>query len=1044
MTVRNSDTNSIYSGKKALGFKGIKNSKARHNGVVIQPSGKQSNVGNNIPDKGNALLASQAAMSVLYIKQNNLIVSGSGDTQAEPQKQHLKTKTNVNVPKTRKKTQEIYTKKNPELKNTKVEELYKKYALPSASKYKKPIKSVNNNKETLSKSSLKQKTLPAAGLQHQAAAASFVKEKQRAESQHLENLNNSTAKTTKVSNNKQLQPKISNNTKKDLHLSSLAAYEALSKFKNSDLILSDENEGSSISNVYENLNTGFNKDLKALNNNDNITEAIYEDKLQLISAKEKEKALEINRLTDLIASRQLKNHEMENFEMLIKKDTIVGEEGSLKYQDKKFTETVPESEVSSKEPEINLKRNSLQNLKRRPPPLSQTDSDAFNGLPVLQTNFEYKEKSSSKNEFNDQQSSKSLKDVEELQSDNDSLQPTPVYLKHDFKNLRDTTPNDITVTFENKTPKNISSSDKSSLSGPSFTKTPVTRTKRSHTISTLIKDILTSSNTNSSTNASPSRSLSELTKLSSRGKDSNDVEVSSPNILRRTIRSLSMSVSTSGNDKSKSSQQEPINDINADTKFSSVTIKQGQEKMNNIRPVYSVLQSNVLPSYYHQKTNLNNNNSTNEPVTTLRTTLRDDSNITKSSKFKKNNPKYDLNDLDSDKLNYHFFEKMKSRFIGVNPDTKNKRNRTEHDGHIRSNLDYNKNEPNSLLPYESHSSEEKNDRDVIEPSFESNLELSDEKPTNNSHKADLFLKIPAKLAYKTMKKHADNWEFNKAKSLKKVLHQEDKKQSFNEEVSILSHENSSVSVIDNPPQNDSNYIIGLHSRAKRIKKFDENKPWKSHVDLGYITSEEKKRYEGIWVSNKNRFLEMVSSKHLITPAQSHSEEKISIIEKNLRNKSSTNSSPSIYQNGFARSNSSLPEKTNSDLTQFELPLVSVFNEDTDLMVNFVVYEIYTRSNLPARILSQIYSMIDLRKDGSLSKKSFIVGMWLIDQCLYGKKLPDLVPDLVWDSVEKMVIGVDVSHKSLQRNKKRNARREIKELKKHEKNVKENIKREQQV
>ncbi|OBA25970.1 hypothetical protein HANVADRAFT_12539, partial [Hanseniaspora valbyensis NRRL Y-1626] len=165
----------------------------------------------------------------------------------------------------------------------------------------------------------------------------------------------------------------------------------------------------------------------------------------------------------------------------------------------------------------------------------------------------------------------------------------------------------------------------------------------------------------------------------------------------------------------------------------------------------------------------------------------------------------------------------------------------------------------------------------------------------------------------------------------------------------------------------------------KSKKFDENKPWKSHVDLGYITSEEKKRYEGIWVSNKNRFLEML-------PQQNHHLKK-------------------IYK-----------------------------EEEEDFMVNFVVYEIYNRSNLPPRILCQIYYMIDLKHDGTITKNSFIVGMWLIDQCLYGKKLPAVIPDLVWDSVEKMVIGVDVSHKSIQKNKKRNARREIKELKRHEKIV----------
>lgn len=118
--------------------------------------------------------------------------------------------------------------------------------------------------------------------------------------------------------------------------------------------------------------------------------------------------------------------------------------------------------------------------------------------------------------------------------------------------------------------------------------------------------------------------------------------------------------------------------------------------------------------------------------------------------------------------------------------------------------------------------------------------------------------------------------------------------------------------------------------------------------------------------------------------------------------------------------------------------------EEDLMVNFVAYEIYNRSNLPPKVLKKIYDLIDVRQDGALNKQSFIVGMWLIDQCLYGKKLPDKVPDLVWTSVDKMVIGVDISHKSLLRNKKKIARQEIKDLKKHEKVVKEINKKEQQI
>ncbi|GMF70970.1 unnamed protein product [[Candida] boidinii] len=36
---------------------------------------------------------------------------------------------------------------------------------------------------------------------------------------------------------------------------------------------------------------------------------------------------------------------------------------------------------------------------------------------------------------------------------------------------------------------------------------------------------------------------------------------------------------------------------------------------------------------------------------------------------------------------------------------------------------------------------------------------------------------------------------------------------------------------------------------------------------------------------------------------------------------------------------------------------------------------------------------------TLSKEEFVVGMWLVDQCLYGKKLPKFISSDVWESVE---------------------------------------------
>lgn len=48
---------------------------------------------------------------------------------------------------------------------------------------------------------------------------------------------------------------------------------------------------------------------------------------------------------------------------------------------------------------------------------------------------------------------------------------------------------------------------------------------------------------------------------------------------------------------------------------------------------------------------------------------------------------------------------------------------------------------------------------------------------------------------------------------------------------------------------------GHHSSHN--KDFNEDKPWKSHIDIGFVTQAERKRYEGMWVTNRNCYLELL-------------------------------------------------------------------------------------------------------------------------------------------------------------------------------------------
>ncbi|EJS42929.1 irs4p [Saccharomyces arboricola H-6] len=166
----------------------------------------------------------------------------------------------------------------------------------------------------------------------------------------------------------------------------------------------------------------------------------------------------------------------------------------------------------------------------------------------------------------------------------------------------------------------------------------------------------------------------------------------------------------------------------------------------------------------------------------------------------------------------------------------------------------------------------------------------------------------------------------------------------------------------------------------RNRKFNEDKPWKSHTDITFVTENERKRYESMWVSNRHRHLNLLSW----WPSMTH--ESIAI--------------------------DTLPED--------------------GLILNVIVRDIWKRSNLPNSLLTEIYAKVDSRKDGTLDRKSFIVGMWLVDQCLYGRKLPNVIEQCVWDSVDRYASTTVVpvsTLKAMAKQKKKQMKDEIKSIKK---------------
>jgi len=73
----------------------------------------------------------------------------------------------------------------------------------------------------------------------------------------------------------------------------------------------------------------------------------------------------------------------------------------------------------------------------------------------------------------------------------------------------------------------------------------------------------------------------------------------------------------------------------------------------------------------------------------------------------------------------------------------------------------------------------------------------------------------------------------------------------------------------------------------------------------------------------------------------------------------------------------------------------------DMVLNLVVRDIWSRSRLHPTILEQIWNLVSHKAVGMLSREEFVVGMWLIDQSLKGRKLPVKVSTSVWASVQQI-------------------------------------------
>lgn len=89
-----------------------------------------------------------------------------------------------------------------------------------------------------------------------------------------------------------------------------------------------------------------------------------------------------------------------------------------------------------------------------------------------------------------------------------------------------------------------------------------------------------------------------------------------------------------------------------------------------------------------------------------------------------------------------------------------------------------------------------------------------------------------------------------------------------------------------------------------------------------------------------------------------------------------------------------------------------FQEYKDDVANVVVRDIWSRSRLQPEILSDIYDLVDRDEKGRLTRDEFVVGTWLVDHSLRGRRLPfkqDLTDD-IFDRGYLWRLGISVPKK----------------------------------
>lgn len=261
------------------------------------------------------------------------------------------------------------------------------------------------------------------------------------------------------------------------------------------------------------------------------------------------------------------------------------------------------------------------------------------------------------------------------------------------------------------------------------------------------------------------------------------------------------------------------------------------------------------------------------------------------------------------------------------------------------------------------------------------------------------VKFPLFPEIKSKHHHARNIFSKKKKKIKGVLL--DPLPTQEDESIVQAPQNDAAGVLHGTQHVKLKTTMRKTNRRKEKKtEFNEDKPWKNHSDLDVISEQQRKRYEGLWVSNKGLYMDRV-----ITP----------LVGVSYENDADQKPSDDVHywsEKEISERAAKLSTQVSLDINQTDIKTLHGLDhvKRQDLMHGAVVKRLWLRSKLPQETLSLIWDLVDCRKDGTLNKAEFLVGMWLVDQCLYGRKLPKVVGELVWASLGSLGVNVVLKKK----------------------------------